>query len=258
MKKKTRKIDGAKAQKGKISKQIYGDFARFYDLLGWNKFVRVCAERLRHFVTLRGTGGESVLDLACGTGELEFYLRKTNLDFTGVDISWQMLSEARKKVRGVKFVHGDMTSVRLNKKFDIVTCFFDSVNHLSGVTAMKRMFKTARMHLKPGGFFLFDMLSPEGLENWDSVEVRRGDNYYVMINGTFDPSKNKSSAIIEGFVEAGNHGYQRFIQNVEECSFTLDKVAELLTIAGFDDIKVSSFNVEEAIEHTSRWFFVVR
>lgn len=252
------KMAGTKSRKIKISKQIYGDFARFYDLLGWNKFVRICAERLRNFVTLRGTGEESVLDLACGTGELEYCLRKTRLDFTGVDISWQMLSEARRKVRGVKFIHGDMASVRLSKKFDIVTCFFDSVNHLSGATAIRSMFKTARMHLKPGGFFLFDMLSPEGLENWDSVEIRRGDNYYVTINGSFDPVKIRSSATIEGFVETRNHGYHRFLQNVEECSFPLDKIAELLTVAGFEDIKVSSFNVEENIEHTSRWFLVVR
>lgn len=238
-------------------KEIYGEFARFYDHLGWNKFARICAEKLKNFVALRGAGDESVLDLACGTGELEFCLRNSNLKFTGVDISWQMLSEARRKVKRVKFVHGDMSFVRLNKQFDLITCFFDSVNHLNGLTAVKKMFKTARIHLKPHGFFIFDMLSPEGLENWDSVEIRQGDDYYVTVNGSFDALKTRASATIEGFVQSGNRGYRRFLQNVEECSFPLEKVAELLTIAGFDDITVSSFNTEEPIEETSRWLFVV-
>jgi ubiquinone/menaquinone biosynthesis C-methylase UbiE len=236
---------------------IYGDFSRYYDFLGWNKFSQICAERLRHFVKLRGSGSESVLDLACGTGELEYQLKKTKLIFTGVDISRQMLSEARRKNRGIEFIHGDMTNIRLSRQFDIVVCFFDSVNHLSGITNIKKMFKTARIHLSNGGFFIFDMLSPEGLERWESVEIRRDNDYYVTVNGFYDPEKIKAGVTIEGFIKMGKKGYSRFCQQVKECSYPLDKIAEALTIAGFSDISVTSFDIEEPIEHTSRWYFVV-
>ena len=236
---------------------IYGDFARYYDFLGWNRFARICAERLRQFVKLRGNGSETVLDLACGTGELEYRLKKTGLKFTGVDISRRMLSEARLKNKGMRFVHGDISGVRLNRKFDIVTCFFDSVNHLQGTAALRRMFKTVRIHLKPGGFFIFDMLTPEGLEKWESVEIRRGKDYYVAINGFYDSARIKAEVTIEGFVKTPKQGYARFCQRVKEMSYPLDKVAEILTGAGFSDISVTSFDLAEAVEHSSRWYFVV-
>lgn len=236
---------------------IYGEFARYYDFLGWNRFARVTAERLGNFIKFRGNGNEYVLDLACGTGELEYLLRKTRLNFTGVDISRKMLSEANRKTKGVKYIYGDMKDVRLGRKFDIAVCYFDSVNHLSGITALKRLFKTVKIHLKPGGYFIFDMLTPEGLEQWEAIDIRRDNNYYVVVNGHFDAEKIKAEVTIEGFVKSSDDKYIRICQNVKECSYPLDKVAEALTIAGFDDISVTSFDLDEPIESTSRWYFVV-
>jgi len=236
---------------------VYGDFAGYYDLLGWNGFARFSAERLKNFVAFRGHGYETVLDLACGTGELEYILRRSKLQFTGVDLSWKMLSQARRKNKGVKFYHGDIVNVRLNKKYDLTVCFFDSINHLSGLSAIKKAFKTARAHLKPGGFFIFDMLSPEGLERWEAIDIRKQPDYYVIINGHYYPEKIKAEVTIEGFVKSGGNSYKRFVQLVKECSFPLDIVAEALTIAGFDEISVTSFNTDEPIEAASRWFFVV-
>ena len=101
-----------------MKNQVYGEFARYYDLLGWNQFSHICAQRLKNFVRLRGVGNETVLDLACGTGELEYKLKRTGLKFTGVDLSWSMLAQARRKNNGVKFLHGDITDIRLNRRFD--------------------------------------------------------------------------------------------------------------------------------------------
>jgi len=240
-----------------LNLNVYGDFANYYDMLGWGNFARLSAERLRNFVTFRGQGNETVLDLACGTGELEYILKRTKLQFTGVDLSWKMLSQARGKNKGMKFHHGDIANIRLNKKFDLVVCFFDSINHLSGISAIKKAFKTARIHLKQGGFFIFDMLSPEGLERWEAIDIRKRPDYYITINGHYDPDKIRAEVAIEGFVKFGNNSYRRFIQRVKECSFPLDVVAEALTIAGFNEISVTSFNTDEPIEAASRWFFVV-
>lgn len=236
---------------------VYGDFANYYDILGWSNFARFSAERLKSFVIFRGHGNETVLDLACGTGELEYILRRTKLQFTGVDLSRKMLTQARRKNKGVKFCHGDLANVRLNKKFDLVVCFFDSINHLSGISAIKKAFKTARMHLKQGGFFIFDMLSPEGLEKWEAIDIRKQPDYYVTINGHYYPETIRAEVTIEGFVKFGNNSYKRFIQQVKERSLPLDIIAEALTIAGFNEISVTSFDTDEPIEAASRWFFVV-
>ena len=240
-----------------MKNQIYGEFAHHYDLLGWNRFAGICALRLANFVKLRGTGRESVLDLACGTGELEYRLRRTAMSFVGVDISHQMLKEARRKNPGGRFVHGDIASVRLNRKFDIVTCFFDSLNHLSGLTEIKKAFKTTRLHLRDGGFFIFDMLTESGLAGWESVEIRRGPEFYVTVNGHHDAEKARAEVKIEGFVLAAKGRYRRFKQTVAEQAYPFEVISDSLSGAGFKKIAVSSFNSDEPIEKTSRWFFVV-
>lgn len=58
--------------------------------------------------------GSSVLDLACGTGELCFLLReKKNCKVMGIDISLRMLRFAKKSnpYEDVKFMHGDATDL---------------------------------------------------------------------------------------------------------------------------------------------------
>jgi SAM-dependent methyltransferase len=241
----------------------YEDFANYYDMLGWNRFSKLCAQRLENFVRLRGKGNETVLDLACGTGELEYRLNRTNLRFTGVDISQKMLKQARRKNKNIKFIHGDITSIRLNKHFDLVVCFFDSVNHLSGITTLYKMFKTARIHLRQNGFFLFDMLSPEGLAGWECIDIRRKPDYTLIVNGFYYPEKMMADITIEGFINARRRGstdktmYKRFLQKIYERSYTLDKVAESLTRIGFSKISVSSFDPYEPVKNASRWFFVV-
>ena len=243
--------------------RIYEDFANYYDMLGWNRFSKLCALRLENFVRLRGKGNETVLDLACGTGELEYRLNRTNLRFTGVDISQQMLKQARRKNKNVRFVHGDITSIRLNKRFDLVVCFFDSVNHLSGITALCKVFKTARIHLRQNGFFLFDMLSPEGLAGWECIDIRRKPDYTLIVNGFYYPEKTMADITIEGFINAKQHGsmgktmYRRFLQKIYERSYTLDKVTYSLGRIGFSNISVSSFDTDEPVQSASRWFFVV-
>lgn len=237
--------------------QNYTDFAKYYDMLGWNRFSHVCAERLKNFVRFRGIGNESVLDLACGTGELEYKLRNTNLVFTGIDLSMPMLAQARRKNNGVKFIHGDITSIRLKQQYDIVVCFFDSVNHLSGITAVKKLFKTARLHLRKGGYFIFDMLTSDGLSEWEAVDIKRKPNYTVIVNGYYDTDKLAAEISIEGFIKSGKNTYNRFMQKLIERSYDFDTIVESLEKAGFENISVSAFNPDEKIKQTSRWFFVI-
>jgi SAM-dependent methyltransferase len=241
-----------------IKKNVYGEFARYYDLLGWNRFSRVCAERLKNFVRFRGRGNETVLDLACGTGELEYKLRGTGLKFTGVDLSRLMLKQARQKNRTAKFIDGDITSIKLRRKFDIAVCFFDSINHLTGIPPVKKLFKTVRTHLVDNGYFIFDMLTPSGLAEWESLDIRRDKNYTVIMNGFYDDNSLNAEITIEGFVRNRKNCYSRFLQKIIEKSYPLEAIVDTLNKAGFDEISVSAFDTAEPVEKASRWFFVVK
>ncbi len=107
--------------------------------------------------------GEDILDLGCGTGTLlkEYSLKNSTY---GVDISAQMIKVARKKDRKSKYLVGDITKIKLDKKFDVVVCAFDTINHLSSLDEWEDLFEKAFLHLKKDGVFVCDFNTPECLE----------------------------------------------------------------------------------------------
>ncbi len=74
--------------------------------------------------------GNSVLDLACGTGLVTKKILKKiggDGDVFGIDISDSALKIAKKWVgakKNVHFVRGDAETIQLNTKFDVITCQF--------------------------------------------------------------------------------------------------------------------------------------
>ena len=101
------------------------------------------------------TGGNSVLDVACGTGLHLKYL-KDDFSCTGVDISEAMLKLARKNVEGVKFKASDMKVLKLGKQFDVVMCLFSSIGYVKTLSNLERTIQGFSRHLKSGGLALIE------------------------------------------------------------------------------------------------------
>jgi SAM-dependent methyltransferase len=236
-------------------KNVYGDFSRYYDMLGWRMFAGVCAERLTAFFKLRDQTPETVLNLACGTGELEKLLEKTGIEFTGVDASSGMLREARKKCPGVRFVRGDAAEIRLDKKYDMVLFLFDSANHMHSLSHLVRVFKNARRHLKKGGYFIFDINTPAGLKSWEEIHIRRDRKFTVITTGIYHNEEMMAEVIIEAFIKEGGH-YKRTSQLLTERAFEITDIFAGLAKSRLDKFVVTSFDPAEEIEDAGRLWFV--
>ncbi len=132
----------------------YAAFARFYDAVQGDRAD--AADFVRSLLERDHPDARSVLELACGTGSILARLRP-RYDVVGVDLSEEMLAVARRKLPGVELVHADMTRVRLGRRFDIVLCLYDSINHLLRRAQWEAVFDRAREHLEPDGVFVFDL-----------------------------------------------------------------------------------------------------
>jgi SAM-dependent methyltransferase len=66
--------------------------------------------------------GKSVLDVGCGFGDLLGYLTEAGkrVEYTGIDINPDIVSEARKRYPGVRFECQDLTEQRVDGHFDYV------------------------------------------------------------------------------------------------------------------------------------------
>ena len=156
--------------------QIYNSgFAKTYNLL-WKGFIEGLAPRILDFInTYDGIRIRTVLDLCCGTGQLAKSLAAEGFYVTGLDISPAMLEYAREnnkeniKNGKVQFLEGDAVDFTLPHKVDCVISTFDSLNHLEDLEALQNCFISAYHACSSGGFFLFDLNTRKGLENWNGV-----------------------------------------------------------------------------------------
>jgi SAM-dependent methyltransferase len=106
--------------------------------------------------------GREVADLGCGPGLYTNPLARTGAAVLGVDFSARSIEYARREADRaglpVGYVTGNYLTLRTDRRFDLVTLIFCDYCAL-GPEQRRRLLKTVRTVLKPGGHFLFDVHS---------------------------------------------------------------------------------------------------
>lgn len=102
----------------------------------------------------------SILDLGSGTGGHDLFLAQQGYRVTGVDLSEEMIHQAIQKNLtahlAIDFIQGDIRTIRLQQKFDLVISMFAVMSYQTSNEDVKAALQTARIHLEPGGLFIFD------------------------------------------------------------------------------------------------------
>ena len=109
--------------------------------------------------------GGPVVEWGAGTGRIAISLARAGSEVTAVELSENMVEVGRKKGGPVEWVHGDMRSVRLGRRYRLALCAFNSFLCLPGVDDALAFLHNAREHLQPGGLLGIDVsaFSPEEL-----------------------------------------------------------------------------------------------
>ena len=111
-----------------------------------------------------------ILDIACGPGWLSEFLARSGFDVTGVDISYDLISIAKKRVVSIKystfekqtlkanFIVADMEAQIIGNDIFHAAIFFDSLHHFSDPkTTLINVFES----LRPGGkLFITEGIKP--------------------------------------------------------------------------------------------------
>lgn len=149
----------------------YKKFGYFYDEI----MACVNYDLWLEFTTTFLKKGDSVLDLACGTGTFCTILTLNGYHADGIDLSETSIEIAKEKKKlnrmDINYTVCDMTKFKTKKKYDVITCYFDSMNFLSSKKLIQRMLKCVAKSLKKGGFFLCDIFSKEMLKEYTNNEM---------------------------------------------------------------------------------------
>ncbi len=121
--------------------------------------------------------GGRVLELACGTGRILLPIASQGQACVGVDLSSDMLAEARRKAKElgveVEWLQDDMRSFDLGRTFDFVFIAANSLLHLHESEELVSCFRSVRRHLAPGARFVFDVFNPSVRVLAEADGVRR-------------------------------------------------------------------------------------
>lgn len=168
---------------------MYNDLNWTWPILSRKENYVEASERIIRAVrTNPGVEVKTALHLGCGGGGHDYTLRKS-FELTGVDLSENMLKHARLLNPDVMYHQGDMRSVRFGETFDAVI-IADSINYMLTEKDLRAAFRTAFVHLKPGGIFItFAEYLAENFEQnmtWSS-QHKKGNVDISFIHNNYDP-----------------------------------------------------------------------
>ncbi len=220
---------------------MYGAaFAEVYNRR-WGGFARGVAPRLQAFYEALPVAcrNRALLDLCCGTGQLARHFLDAGYLVTGLDASEAMLAWARHNAGEhvgagrARFVRADVRDFEVGAGFGLVTCLYDSLNHLEDLEDLHRCFRCVRGAMDPEGVFVFDLNTRLGFRTrWNGLELLEGEQDFLVVRGVYDEGWDYAVMRVSGFVRREG-GWERFEENFRERVFPCEDVLASLHAAGF-------------------------
>lgn len=182
--------------------------------------------------------GSEILDICCGTGQVAGILEEEGYKVTGVDGSMAVLEYARENAPKSNFIQLDVRNMNLDREFQLVTCLFDSINHLLEAEEVYTVFKNVYNNLKTGGCFIFDVNSQQSSEDVDLSDFSAVEEDSVFISkGSYDKKNQLITFNVTYFIKE-NNSWQRADTVIYERYYSERKIKDMLKQAGFKKIQI--------------------
>ena len=179
-----------------------------------------------------------LLDLGCGGGHSLAPLTK-GFDCTAVDLSEEMIELSKKLNPSVEHFVGDMRSLRLGRKFDVVTVN-DAIGYMTTKVDMMSLLETAKVHLEPNGLLVMgpDWFKETFKDNTFNSFQRMESNVVLNLSEfSFDADKTddhfetvfsiivRDAGKVETFTDRhtiGLFGYDQWTEMLENSGFEVE------------------------------------
>ncbi len=240
----------------------YTYFAKYYDLLMERTDYDLWTDYLTTIFERRKENTETILELACGTGNIAIRLSERGYSCMGLDISESMLTLAGEKASAkglsIPLILQNMGSLDYNRKTDAVLCLCDGINYMTDKSEVEELFVKVSAIVNPDGVFIFDISSEYKLSN-------------VLGNNVFAENKPEVSYIWENFYDGrkktiemfltffGKEGelYSKHEEMHMQRAYSVDELEKLLRHAGFGKIQIyETLTFKEPVKESERITFV--
>ena len=250
--------------------QAYSDqFSDIYNFSRWKSFSETVAPKIHNFYQRRVSTLPSVmLDVCCGGGQLANYFLKHDFEVFGFDLSERMIYHAKNNNKefidrgDAHFFVKNAVNFTFDEKFSLITATYDAMNHIETKTELEKAFSSIFKVLSNDGFFIFDMNTEKGLENWNGIFVEDHKEMMVVNRGFFNKPEGKAFNKTSGFIQVKKDLYKRFDELLFNKVYKIKDVREILLSIGWSKVHfASSKSLEKEInepEKENRVFIIAK
>lgn len=215
---------------------IYDEFMEHVPYAAWAHYLS------RRYKALTGRTPSTLVDLACGTGQLLAHF-PSRLGRSGVDLSAAMLECARRRLPDVRFEQG-----RLERPLKFVSgsqahliCTHDSLNYLTLPEDLGRHFLEVHRILEPGGLYSVDVVSLSNiLNNFDNQTLKhRVRGCGLVWKNSYDSKTRLMRSDLEFYLKgARNAGQPSHTERHIQRYYEIDEVRRLASRAGLETVLI--------------------
>lgn len=220
----------------------YNEFAYVYDCLMHEDidYDKWC-DYIENLFDAHNADVNSICELACGTGNMTAILKRRGYKMTASDISKDMLSVAKKKLKNTKLICSDMSEIKLKGKYDAFLCMIDGINYVIFPERLQRTFENVKKSLNKNGVFIFDVSSRYKLKNiiGDETFIHSDYDIFYSWQNRYIEKYSLSEMLLNFFVREGD-SYSRFEERHLQRGWSEKQLRKMLEKAGFTEIDVYS------------------
>ena len=197
----------------------------------------------------------SLLELACGSGEITLALANDGFKVSALDLSERMIDQAKKKDvnNQIQFACQDMKDLSNYGTFDAITCLCDSFNYILSHEEVETFFQEVHNHLNENGIFFFDTHSLDRLDEFKEEFNETGDFGDCQYQWSI---MSEDDYVYQDFAFYLDNGYviqEHHIQRVYQPGW-LKEILE----KNFDILQITTDFDLEGIQEGEKYFYVCR
>lgn len=212
------------------SNVLYTDLSAYYDLMCADIDYQTQSNGVRRLQQIFGNGGNTHLDLACGTGPHVRHFLDFGFQSSGLDINQPMLNLAQQRCPEAAFSLQDMSAFSVEQPVDLITCFLYSIHYSDGVEKLKACIASAHAALTHGGVFCFNAVDKNKIDNTASVthSAKQAGDVFTFSSGWNYSGEGEKQLLKLRIEKATASGTQIWHDEHPMVAFSVDELLAIL------------------------------
>jgi SAM-dependent methyltransferase len=204
--------------------QDFLESAELYDAIYHFKNYQRESERLREITSSTVPAASSLLDVACGTGAHDKFL-KEYFQIDGIDLNGRYLDAARARNPAGRYVRADMTNFDLGRRYDVVTCLFSAIGYLKAIEPVHRAIACMARHVGPRGALIIEpWITPD---RWKpgTISINNGETPDgIVCRMALSRRQENRSVMSLHYLHGTRQGVRYYTEQLELGLFTRDEM----------------------------------